>query len=126
VDDAGYGDFGCHGHPFPQTPHIARLHRESVARAGEYEIRVRRWPFDLDAPLAGNITPPGTTLPIAAARLQIAGLNRHVKTAPGTTEAVLTVTLPAGPTQLHAWFQDAEGRDLCGAYFARVRHRVEP
>ncbi|MDQ3625157.1 MAG: sulfatase-like hydrolase/transferase, partial [Verrucomicrobiota bacterium] len=30
VDDAGYGDFGCHGHPFLQTPHIDRLHGESV------------------------------------------------------------------------------------------------
>jgi len=30
VDDAGYGDFGCHGHPFLKTPHIDRLHGESV------------------------------------------------------------------------------------------------
>src|SRR6187401_1578113 len=30
VDDAGYGDFGCHGHPFLKTPHIDRLHAESV------------------------------------------------------------------------------------------------
>src|SRR6188472_3388866 len=30
VDDAGYGDFGCHGHPFLKTPNIDRLHGESV------------------------------------------------------------------------------------------------
>src|SRR5436190_14556057 len=30
VDDAGYGDFGCHGHPFLKTPNIDRLHDESV------------------------------------------------------------------------------------------------
>ena len=30
VDDAGYGDFSCHGHPFLQTPHIDKLHAESV------------------------------------------------------------------------------------------------
>src|SRR6187402_2369803 len=30
VDDAGYGDFGCHGHPFLKTPNIDRLHSESV------------------------------------------------------------------------------------------------
>lgn len=30
VDDAGYGDFGCHGHPFLKTPNIDRLQRESI------------------------------------------------------------------------------------------------
>lgn len=30
IDDAGYGDFGCHGHPFLKTPNIDRLHGESV------------------------------------------------------------------------------------------------
>lgn len=30
VDDAGMGDFGCLGHPFLKTPHIDRLHSESV------------------------------------------------------------------------------------------------
>src|SRR6188508_2756274 len=30
VDDAGYGDFSCHGHPFLKTPNIDRLHGESV------------------------------------------------------------------------------------------------
>jgi len=30
VDDAGYGDFGCHGHPFLKTPHIDRLYSESI------------------------------------------------------------------------------------------------
>ncbi len=30
TDDQGYGDMSCHGHPAVQTPHIDRLHRESV------------------------------------------------------------------------------------------------
>src|SRR6478672_4181881 len=30
VDDAGYGDFSCHGHPWLKTPNIDRLHDESV------------------------------------------------------------------------------------------------
>lgn len=94
-----------------------------VVRAGDYEIRVRRWPFDLAAALDGNITPPGRALPIAAAKLKIAGLEPRVKTAPGGQEAAFTVRLPVGRTRLHAWFQDAEGRDLCGAYFARVLHK---
>jgi hypothetical protein len=31
------------------------------------------------------------------------------------------VKLPAGTTTLKAWFQDADGTDLCGAFFAYVR-----
>lgn len=30
VDDAGMGDFSCHGHPFFRSPHIDRLHAQSV------------------------------------------------------------------------------------------------
>lgn len=95
----------------------------NVAQSGEYEIRLRRWPFDLDAPLDGNIDPPGKALPIAAATLQVAGKEAHSQTAPGTREARFTVQLPAGRTQLRAWFQDADGRDLCGAYYARILRR---
>jgi len=93
----------------------------NVGRAGTYEITLRRWPFDLVAPLAGNVDPPGRALPIAAAQLRIAGFQRETKTAPDAAEARFTIQLPAGRAQLHAWFQDAEGRDLCGAFFAKVR-----
>lgn len=30
TDDQGYGDIGAHGHPFLKTPHLDRLHEESV------------------------------------------------------------------------------------------------
>lgn len=30
TDDQGYGDLGCHGNPVADTPHLDRLHRESV------------------------------------------------------------------------------------------------
>ena len=30
TDDQGYGDLGCHGHPVLKTPHLDRLHGESV------------------------------------------------------------------------------------------------
>lgn len=30
TDDQGYGDLGVHGHPFVKTPHLDRLHVESV------------------------------------------------------------------------------------------------
>jgi hypothetical protein len=92
----------------------------TVERAGEYEIALRRWPFDLNAPLDGNVTPPGKALPIARAHLTIAGQERETATKPGDLEATITLRLPAGRTQLQGWFQDAEGHDLCGAFFARI------
>jgi arylsulfatase A-like enzyme len=30
TDDQGYGDLGCHGNPVLKTPHLDRVHRESV------------------------------------------------------------------------------------------------
>ena len=30
TDDQGYGDLGCHGNPVAQTPHIDRLHGQSI------------------------------------------------------------------------------------------------
>ncbi len=30
TDDQGYGDLGCHGHPFVKTPHLDRLYTQSV------------------------------------------------------------------------------------------------
>jgi hypothetical protein len=95
-----------------------------VERDGAYEITLRRWPFDTDGALAGNVEPPGKALPIARAKLTIAGQEREMSTGPEEREATFKLPLKAGTTQLQAWFQDAAGHDLCGAYFARVK-RVE-
>lgn len=37
TDDQGYGDVGAHGHPFLKTPHLDRLHAESV-RLTDYHV----------------------------------------------------------------------------------------
>jgi hypothetical protein len=94
-----------------------------VARAGKYQVTLRRWPFDVDAPLAGNVNPPGKALPIAQARVMIGDREQQAKTAPEDKEAVFQLELPAGRTQLRAWFQDAVGNDLCGAFFVSVWRR---
>ncbi len=33
TDDQGYGDLGCHGHPFIKTPNLDTLYREGRAYA---------------------------------------------------------------------------------------------
>lgn len=91
-----------------------------VERAGEYEITLRRWPFETESPLAGKLMNAGKALPIANAHLSIAGLERDVSTGPDAVAASFRVRLPAGRTQLHAWFRDAQGGDVCGAFYARV------
>jgi hypothetical protein len=102
-----------------------------VERGGEYRIAVRRWPAVKDLPLnapcpeqqmrAGKVA-AGKALPIAGARLSIGGQELSVKTAADDKAAAFRVKLKGGvKTRLHAWFQDAAGADLCGAYYAEVR-----
>jgi arylsulfatase len=37
TDDQGYGDLGCHGHPYVKTPNIDRLYAQS-ARLTDYHV----------------------------------------------------------------------------------------
>jgi arylsulfatase len=97
----------------------------TVERAGTYEIALRRWPFDTGAPLDGNVSPPGKALTITAAKLTVGTRGFVTAVAPGALEATVRITLPAGRAQLQAWFQDAAGADLCGAYYARITRLSE-
>ena len=102
-----------------------------VERDGDYEIALRRWPAEKDLPLSApmpaqqmtvSTLPAGKALPIAAARLQIAGQDQTVQVSAADKTAVFHVRLKGRTkTQLRAWFQDAAGQDLCGAYYAYVR-----
>ncbi len=106
-----------------------------VERPGDYEITLRRWPretkaalgakYDADPKLAAiggkTYAPPSKTFPIAAGRVRVAGKEASAKTAPTEQEVTVRVALPAGRTTLQAWFQDADGHDLCGAFYVYVR-----
>ncbi len=102
-----------------------------VERGGEYEVELSRWPPGLRLPLnAGRKpqqmtfgeSPEGKAVPVAGARLALAGREQSVKTEPGDVVARFRLRLPAGAkTKLHGWFVDAAGADLCGAYYASVK-----
>ena len=108
-----------------------------VARDGEYEFELRRWPVEsglgltdacpegtpTDDGLPGNPLPAGNALPIARARLMIGGRAHVQELAPEAEAASFTLNLEAGPTLLHTWFDDANRRSICGAYYVYVRRK---
>jgi arylsulfatase len=104
-----------------------------VERDGTYEIELRRWPKEADAAIAAGVPafqavdgglPPGKALPIVKARLQIGDVDESKPVGPQDKGIPFTVTLKAGTkTTMQTWFYDADGKELCGAYFAYVRRK---
>ena len=90
-----------------------------IEQDGNYEITLRRWPAEFDLPL--QAAEQGKAFPIARAKLTIAGQEVSAAVAPGAKAVTLRLKLKGGvKTELRAWFQDAAGKDLCGAYYASV------
>ena len=106
-----------------------------VEEPGEYEFTLRRWPEQTKATLGEKYEPsaksPANKLKlstkgfptIATANLDIAGVKASAKADPKATGVTLTAKLPAGKTRLKAWFADADGKDLCGAFFVTVTRK---
>jgi len=107
-----------------------------AAREGTYEFELRRWPRERDAALVAALPAEkltdgelsaGRALPIAAARVRVAGsgttapVDETVAVAATDRAVTFRVPLPAGPLDLQSWFLDGEGRELCGAYYVYVR-----
>ncbi|MGE3806987.1 MAG: arylsulfatase [Gemmataceae bacterium] len=106
-----------------------------VEEAGDYEFTLRRWPEQTKAAL-GDKYEPSEKSPsnkanvktvgfptIATACIDIGGVEGQTKADPKATGATLSVKLPAGRTRLKAWFKDADGKDLCGAFFVTVKRK---
>jgi arylsulfatase A-like enzyme len=102
-----------------------------VERSGEYEIRLSRWPPELNLALtagreaqkmtAGQL-PVGKAVPIAGARLTVSVNDLTMATKASDTFATFKVKLGATTkTKLHGWFVDAKGADVCGAFYAEVK-----
>jgi arylsulfatase B len=102
-----------------------------VETTGSYEIALFRWHPNLKLPLgaarpvqkmtAGEL-PEGKGLPIAGARLAIAGQSLTKEIPAGNPSAAFRVNLVKGTrTRLHGWFVDENAEDLCGAFYAVVR-----
>lgn len=94
-----------------------------VERDGTYEITLRRWPKELDVPLSGTLPrKDAVQLPIAAAKVTLQGQTASAQaTGVNAKEITLRLELKRGLGQLQAWFQNAQGVDQCGAFYAYIR-----
>ena len=94
-----------------------------VERKGRYRITLSRWhpavATALDAPLEGP-RGKGKAVPIAKARVKVGRADVSQPTVSGQKQVSFTVRLDAGKTQLSTWFYDADGTELCSAYYTRV------
>jgi arylsulfatase len=121
VREAVGGPTGGHWHVFIEHP-------------GDYEFTLRRWPEQTGAALGDRYefsdkSPPNkpnvkiAAFPsIAKAKLEIAGVQLSTAVSSKTTAATIVArNLPSCRTTLKAWFTDAEGQDLCGAFFVTVK-----
>jgi arylsulfatase len=101
-----------------------------IERDGRYEFTLRRWPKEAEAPIsaglpqyeaADGVMPPGVDLPIAKARIRLGSLDESRGVGPTDAEVQFSALLKAGPVELQTWFYDADGREICGAYYVYVQ-----
>lgn len=104
-----------------------------VAAAGDYEIRLRRWPEETGKPI-GAALPPGDDVPgVKAYRtargvaikpnkatLSVGGVAKSQRVDPAAEEAIFQVQLKEGRTRLTALFDTDDGKTY-GAYYVYVR-----
>lgn len=98
--------------------------------AGKYRIELRRWPFHTNKPIGSEgprVTITGRPLthkfrliPAHKAVLEVNGKAQQVSTKPEELGVVFTVELQQGKNRLQGWFADADGANLCGAFYAMV------
>ncbi|MFN0111931.1 MAG: arylsulfatase [Blastocatellia bacterium] len=101
-----------------------------VEQSGVYEIALRRWPKEADAAITAGVpefkienrtSPAGVALPVAKARLKVGESDESKAVGGADKEVTFNVRLKAGAKlQMQSWFVDANGKELCGAYYAYV------
>jgi len=105
----------------------------NVVEAGEYTIRLRRWPENIDKPINAPL-PPGADVPgvkayrvrqgkainASKATIKIGDVEQSANVEKDAREVTFQVTLPKGKSQLTTLFESADGKQW-GAYFVYVK-----
>jgi arylsulfatase A-like enzyme len=134
--------------PWNQTMIAAGLaangfHAVTFERAGDYTFDLRRWPREIASETAvdsqlrtpirvteTNALTYGKALPVRSARIRVWNGNQtyadeRQAVKPGSSGAVFTLPLPAGPAMVQTWFYNTGGKELCGAYYVYVKANRE-
>jgi arylsulfatase len=118
-----------------QQAQVRRVRRNGtwsvfVERDGDYEFALRRWPMEADAHIVAGVPEykgvdgvyaAGEALPIRRARLTIAGSERSAPVSREEKEIKFTLPLKRGKCELRTAFEDADGNEICGAYYVYVQ-----
>ncbi|MEM1443351.1 MAG: arylsulfatase [Verrucomicrobiota bacterium] len=100
-----------------------------VARAGTYEIELRRWPRESGLALRDGLeaTPvtdgellPGVALDIHSARIQFGNFKARKVIGENSRFVKFTGHLNSGPKRLYTWFDDSNRQPIVGAYYVYV------
>lgn len=103
-----------------------------VHEAGNYEIRLRRWPETADLPINASLKPgdpvpgvkamretPGKSINPVQATIRIGEITADSPVKPGDKEVVFNLKLKQGKTRMTALFVGEQGEEH-GAYYAYV------
>ncbi len=105
-----------------------------VAAAGNYAFELSRWPAESGLELADAISetrvvdgtfPAGPAFPVASARIRVGTVEEDRAATSDSQSVRFVLSLPAGRTTLQTWLLDAEGEEICGAYYVCVT-RLSP
>lgn len=100
-------------------------------KEGKYRVELSRWPFHLKRLLTakGPATSyaltkmqMGKSVPIKYGCISINNTALFItsETSGNATKIVTEIYLPAGNSDLQAWFKDEDKNDLCGAYYVKL------
>ncbi len=106
-----------------------------VHEAGDYEIRLRRWPATADKAINASLPPgadvpgvkayrtqPGKAIQPVKASIKVGEISAQADVQPGDHDVVFNLTLPQGKTRMTALFTTADGEEF-GAYYAYVQKK---
>jgi arylsulfatase A-like enzyme len=103
-----------------------------VARDGEYVFELRRWPREANTLLSAGLPPfkqvdgtlpEGAPLPLTRAKLRVGTFEQTREVKKDDTFVSFVVPLRKGPVQAQTWFYDADGKEVCGAYYTYVERK---
>jgi arylsulfatase A-like enzyme len=90
-----------------------------IEREGRYEFALRRWPVEVDIPIASAIE-GGKAIDVTKARLKIGDVDVSKPVPKDAHSVTFRVRLKAGKTRLQTWFIDDKDESR-GAYYVYVK-----